>query len=482
MRAGALALILSVTTGCLTATAPDPGVQVDVPQGLDALKFAEPILLGTFNGASEVNVAVSPSGTIYVASINPIGLWRSDDGGKSYTWIGKPRPCRGVVPDCPVGGRDPGLVGPNDGDLAVTPDGRVHWAGLNASAPPSVPYQVSADRGMNWSAPVDVAFGNDTDREWIYSRPSDGALFVSWRDFGPNVPPLVPNPGLPVNPPQPPVDPRPQEEAPTGILMRASYDGGATWGPTRFVANDTRQGGVVPDPNGGALYIARDELGKMRVHRSFDDGLTWEGVEAASVGPERGHIFPIVSVDLAGNVYLVFAADVAKPTAAPDAPFVGETDRGFEHPNVWMAVSKDKGATWSKPLKLNAEGTTALFPTIAAGADGRVVAAWYENVMGTSLNEVGEWWATAAVSLEATATTPTFKAVKVGSEPMHVGNLCTAGTQCSVTQGDRTLADFFEVAIHPAGYAVIAHPKDADVKRALVSVVASRMDGGPSLL
>ncbi|MGQ0535071.1 MAG: sialidase family protein [Methanobacteriota archaeon] len=468
----ALSVISVALAGCI-GPADDAGDVGDASTGvlpttpiptLVPPSFLEPVLLGTFRGTvnagAEPSIATAPDGTVYV--VTPLNLWRSTDGGSTFEWLGTPRACAGTVPECPYAGRDSGLRGGGDGDIAVGPDMRVHWAGLNAQGA-SVPYQVSTDLGDTWSEPFDIADGNTSDREWIHIRPSDGAVFVTWRDFG-----AAQDGGL--------LSDGPSESM---VAVRASHDGGATWGPIVKAADDTRQGGAVADPRGGNLYLPRDESGAIKVARSTDDGLTWTSVDAAGVGGERGHIFPVAAVDEAGTVYLVFAAAAAAPTPLPDLLF--ETDRSLERPSVYLVVSRDGGSNWSEPRRLNADGTTAIFPWIAAGEAGRIVVVWYENVRGTSLQEAGEWWVTAAISVDASANEPEFAAAPVGDRPAHVGPICTSGAACQFSAGDRTLLDFFEVAIHPEGYPVIAYAADADARRATIDVYATRMMEGTLL-
>ncbi|MGH2670219.1 MAG: sialidase family protein, partial [bacterium] len=333
----------------------------------------------------------------------------------------------------------------------VSPGGRVHWAGL-AAGDDAVPYQYSDDRGETWSDVYDIAEDNGADREWINVRPSDGAIFVTWRDFG---------------------------DSESRVAVRVSKDNGMTWSPAVKAADDTRQGGAVPDPNGGAVYLPYDLDGVIKVARSFDDGASWDSVDVTTTVGQRGHIFPVAAVDGGGIVYVVYARDEEAPTPAPDLVF--ETDRGLEHPDVYLQVSTDKGATWSAPLKLNGDGTTAVFPWIAAGDRGRVVVAWYENPLGTPPH-VGQWFTTAAISVDADSDGPRFATTRVSEEPAHTGQFCTSGGACVLTGQDRTMLDFFEVAIHPDGYPVLTWAADSDVRRATISVYASKMTEGSRLL
>lgn len=467
-RLAILTLVVALAAaGCVkTADTQEPAEAASVSlaerPALVAPEWLAQIELGTVAGGAEPSIAVAPDGAVYVTT--PLALWRSDDGGATYEWLGSPYCATPVVgslpvdpPACPIEERDAGMQGGGDADLAITPDGRLHWLGLVAQDAP-IPYQFSDDRGATWSDVEDLADGNSSDREWIHVRQEDGAIFATWRDFGN------------------------EQSAESGIQFRASFDNGATWTPGVKAEDDNRMGGAVPDPRASsrALYLPSDDSGTIRVARSLDDGATWESIEAAKFGNVRGHIFPVAAVDAAGTVYVVFAMDEEKVTPVPNV--VGETDRSLQHPNVYLIVSKDQGATWTEPLRLNPEGTTAIFPWIAAGAPGRVVVAWYENADGTSLQEIGHWWTASAVSVTADQDAPAFEHAIVSTTEARVGTVCSNGGACGATAGDRSLLDFFEVAIGLDGLPVITWAGDADLPRAAIRVFASKVTAGTPLV
>jgi hypothetical protein len=75
------------------------------------------------------------------------------------------------------------------------------------------------------------------------------------------------------------------------------------------------------------------------------------------------------------------------------------------------------------------------------------------------------------VITNAASATPTIRQVKATPHPMHYGTICLAGTGCIASQGNRNLADFFEVGIDPkTGGIVIAYD---DTSNELVQHVAS---------
>ncbi len=447
----ALALLASAAalSGCLNSgtsdTAEDDGigddtlprVRLDPPT---AFSFAAPQVLGTVTSGAEPSIAAAADGTLYVTT--PLALWRSDDGGTSWQGIGTPSCVAGGLPVCPVedAPAPETLRGGGDADLWVAPDGRVHWLGL-FDGDNAIPYQVSEDRGETWSDVVDLAGEDDGDREWITGR-ADGTLFAAWRNF--------------------------PAEGDAKIRVSRSWDGGATWEGPFDVADDTRQGGVAVDPSSDALALAYDMNGPLWVAHSFDNGTTWESVQVTD-GPRLGHVFPVAAFDTNGTLYVIDARDM---TADPVADAGG---RPYEHPNLYLWASHDKGLTFTGPTQVNPPGTTAWFPWIAAGGPGRIALTWYQNDEGYPRGVGGDVYAMAAVSLDADYPEPRFAVARMGPEPVHTGPECRETPQCT-----RSLLDFFEVAIDPQGRVVSAWAQDTwPVPR--IDVAATVMADGPDL-
>lgn len=420
-----------------------PRVRLDPPA---ALAFATPVSLGMLGGGAEPSVAAGPDGTMYVTT--PLALWRSTDKGATWSWLGTPT-CPANLPQCPLVGSQasPGIRGGGDADLYVGPDNRVHWLGL-ADGNNAIPYQSSSDRGASWGTVLDLADNSTADREWITGR-TNGTLFAAWRDY----------------PPTGKGDPM--------IVMRASYDGGSTWTKRSEIAKDTRQGGIAVDPTSNALALAYDQNGPVQVARSVDDGKTWTSTQVVS-DPVLGHVFPVLAYDLNGTLYLIYSHD---PKGDPLPADPAGSGRPFEHPNVYMAVSHDKGVTWTKPVQVNKAGTTAWFPWVAAGAAGRVVVTWYQSDMGLPRQAGGQVYVMAAVSLDADFPSPRFTVQRADPNPVHTGPECRENPGVCT----RSLLDFFEVAIHPDGFPFLAYATDTyPVTRDVVKTV--RLQSGVDLL
>jgi hypothetical protein len=260
------------------------------------------------------------------------------------------------------------------------------------------------------------------------------------------------------------------------IIVASSADRGLTWSNLSRVSEDGRQGPLAADATSPWIYLPHTANGEVLIARSNDTATTWEDVPVAPVNG-RPFIFPIAAVDAAGTLYVVWSADENQPPV--DEP----VNRAVSIPTVYLATSNDHGDTWSAPLALSTPGVPALFPWIAAGDAGRVVIAWYEGAAPIPSNRLpNAFHVMAAVSVTADTDAPVFETVQVSRDYHHIGAFCTEGLACSLSGGDRSMLDFFEVRILPDGSAVLAYAADGDARMASVKVFATRMTTGTPLI
>jgi hypothetical protein len=231
--------------------------------------------------------------------------------------------------------------------------------------------------------------------------------------------------------------------------------------------------------------------------KSTDGGLTWIDTKVYGVDPaskrELNMLFPVVDVDQAGNVYVVWAD-------------------GFK---VEYAVSTDHGATFSQPYQVNHDnkglvpvtgveapdpGKADLFPWLAAGANGMLDVVWYHGSGGAPTSNIAyrdpgdknTAWTVAfaqlgsATHLSGGAAAPTELTYSEAVTPViHKGDICQNGTFCSLvpiggtpfSDGDRSLLDFFEVAIDADGRANIALADNVDSPGSLISAYTRQTSG-----
>ncbi|MES2154824.1 MAG: sialidase family protein [bacterium] len=405
----------AVQTTTTSTTTTTTAVETGRPT-LGTLQAAPEVLVGSPGGGAEPNIAVAPDGTLYIST--PLAFWRSDDGGKTWT--------AAAAKDAQGGG---------DGDIAVDGAGTLYWLGLFGAAGP-VPFQASSDRGETFPKAFDVSEKTGADREWIDATP-DGHIYTTWRGSA---------------------------GGKGALEFRASTDGGATWQPKSVVGPDGDEGPVTHDPVSGLLYIADVDQAEtagvapavVHVYASADEGKSWTGADVATL-PRTSPVepnayasdFPVVAVDGNGTAYLVYSAD-ATGLPAGQAPPEEAARYG-----TYLAVSHDQGKTWSTPQLISDPLKDARFPWVAAGAAGRIAVVWYESVVGVPGEALpDEWNVKLWESVTADQVSPVSATVTLTQTPNHVGSVCTSGTGCLAA--DRSLLDFFEVAIAPNGQPVVA--------------------------
>ncbi len=161
------------------------------------------------------------------------------------------------------------------------------------------------------------------------------------------------------------------------------------------------------------------------VTASKDMGLTWTPhlVFSGTVNVALNNVFPSLAVDpLSGTLY------------------AGWSDAH----NVFISKSTDQGQTWTAPIIVNSSpANTAVFPWISAR--GAVVDYTYYGTTASSKDDPSAVWNVyMAQSKDGGAT---FSQSLVSAHPNHVGVICTHGTACP--SGTRNLLDLFQNAIDP---------------------------------
>ena len=170
-----------------------------------------------------------------------------------------------------------------------------------------------------------------------------------------------------------------------------SLDGGKTWTRTRNVASVTTESGVGVTAPDGTIYFDYPEfltfepdrilnrtypfqpanLCRAMIAVSEDFGDTWRQASVpgshscnSNTGQQR------VAVDAAGTVYAVWTDD--------------------HDSQVRLAVSRDKGRTWSTPINVTPPGTTFnnSFANVIAGRPGHIVI----STMNTTAAKNPRWW------------------------------------------------------------------------------------------
>ena len=186
-----------------------------------------------------------------------------------------------------------------------------------------------------------------------------------------------------------------------------------------------------------------------------------------------GDLFPVVAADAAGNVY---------------AAWVDSNDN-----NVYYTASTDGGEHWLAPQQVSGgDAYSNVMPWVQGGSAGRLVVAWYgspsnldSDFMPSWYNNrqaatAFKWYGYASLITNATSTSPTFAQTKFTDQPMNYGQICTGGIGCTISNGDRTMADFFAVFLDPADGAMRIVYNDVTSQHHGAHVFEARQVAGPS--
>jgi hypothetical protein len=358
-------------------------------------------------------------GNYYVAAIQGvpggIDVWKSTDSGNSFTYLGQPD---GLQIGSALGADGVGLGG-GDEDIAVSPSGVVYanslWLG-------SATQSTSFTGGGTW---VSNPFSSDlplVDRQWIAPH-GNSELYLTTKQLGADLNGTV------------------------SLFVAKSFDNGITFPQIALVTTPEAgvqpgdQGNITVDQNNGNVYtIFIDSNGNIVwLARSTDGGKTWilKQVFAAPAGTNLANIFPVVAVDTASNVFVVFCNGT----------------------NVFLTASTDQGASWTTPVRVNngAASKTAMGPWITAGAPGHVNIAFWGTSAGDANSTTASWQVFNAQSRNATDAIPTITQV-AATGVIHVGPICNQGLACAA--GTRNLAEYFAPDVGLNGEALIIYSDD----------------------
>lgn len=402
---------------------------------------------GCSNIASEPAIRADGAGRFFGSSENGLGsgtvAFRSTDNGLHYATLASPN---GVSQTNKTGF----APGGGDTDLATAPDlnpatgnYNVYVASLSLA---NIDISVSTDGGRTWTLNPITTPETADDREWIAADGSFGFCF-SYHD------------------------------APQGITVGCGKTVGAS-GVTQplqyasaldanhaFQISENEIGNLAIDPSSHVVYQAYSAIttatetacapqlgvvaGTCNYHGvymavSTDGGLTFTD-HPVYINPDPtvgyGHQFVNVSVDNAGNVYVVYTDD---------------------H-HVYYSFSTDHGQTWSGPSLITSSTGTQIFPWSTAGDAGKLDVVYYQTPYYDGVNTPDNYPGSAAWTVgfaqNLNALSPgSGWSLQTASPINHYGGVCESGVTCT---GNRDLFDDFGVAASPTtGLASIIYSDD----------------------
>lgn len=250
----------------------------------------------------------------------------------------------------------------------------------------------------------------------------------------------------------------------TGLQSTSKYyinrsdDAGLTYGPANLAAlagNTT--GNIDVDQKSGTVYFCHQGDGtegskevRVAIGHPLSPALppvTWTTAVAAKGNNSIATLFPVCKVASDGTVYVAYS------------------DGGSA---IFIAHSADQGKTWSAPVRVSdmPAGSAALMPWMETGErPGSLGIVWYgsdvtQSEGGASGNtQASNWKVYFASTLNATSSSPTILQTVASDHFNHGADISLAGFV--VGGPNRNLADYFQVAIDPLGFAFIAYTDDS---------------------
>ena len=425
--------------------------------------FTEKVSPDAETNATEPSVAVDRSdGTIYVAwQASGTHVARSDNGGRSFVQIpiadpfgrdmgdvhvrvGGPTPCATATATCLPGAHRVYVTSLERLPLIL----QTHLARTD-------------DRGAHWTV-NQIAATNPSfiDRPWLAVYPSKlsamgDQVYISYHDF-----------------------------SASQINVAASNDGGTTFGPSVDVlatngiafANsfcNTVPSDIEVDPETGEVYvqwITADPVQNVGMGCNITQIQNFHQVWIAHSLPATGAgILTVTSWDAhkvfdgpantnTDDIFAALAVDDSGQSGVPGNVYSVFADNlnGLTVFDIWFSHSSNKGRSWSAPVKVNRDGGTHFFPWVAAGSTGRVDFIWLNSPDYTPTDAaLSPWSVTFAQTTNGTDAAPKFNQTSASSGVMHVGGICTNGIFCTITSGNRDLADSISIAIDRGGSAAL---------------------------
>jgi hypothetical protein len=453
--------LIAVTGVVGTLAALSPVLTSASASASGAPTFTAPLQLKGYAGG-EPSLALDPSNSknVYVtapqgiptganlvlggSTTSGVGFWASHDGGKTF----------------PIAKNIGSAVGGGDSDVEVGSDGTVYVADLEAAG---ASICTSTDHGRTFTSGNAAKSGDDckdvttnqqgpeNDRQWLnVGKGQPDAVYLTYHDFAGGFP-----------------------------IIERSDDHGATFAPCGTILDPAGPAFAQYSPTNGTLVAkpAIDYSGRMFVEvtepplnsppigaslnslfiavapKGCPTGTTFKNYKIYSdPGADLGKIFNSVTVDRAGNVYVIAA---------------GKTKANQTTTNVWMFVSHDHGVHWSAPIRVNSTSLKAnVMPAVVGGLKGNEVAVgWFGTANSGDPNyQKNQWRYYVATSFDGGRH---FAQTTVTRSPIHYGDICTQGLFCTTVNdvtgapSNRNLADFDMIAVDPhTGQLIVAFPGD----------------------
>jgi len=367
-----------------------------------------------------------------VSSRTMIGtLWRTTNGGDSYRQIVDLTCAERQVPNCLTGG------GGDTVNRVNNYDGTVNFGDQESLAQEA--YASSVDHGDSFPAarqtPVTSTF-TGVDRQWISTVDAPGIMSNGFELEA------VYSYHIPV----------------AGELVAAVDTSGIVHPAVPVIPSVTQSGPSRIDTQPGSH-------GSGWFYQSYRDG---NGFEVASapltqvqsptaynvghVSSDTAQVFTWIALDRQGNLYATWVAQ--------DGQLYYSFSRITDPANDPTATPPGIPAShWSPKLKVNLPSLgSTVFPEVVAGDPGHIAIAYMGTPDWTGVSDgapqdtnPARWNHYVAMSTDALDSNPVFQTGLASHRIAHLGSICTSGTTCVASQGDRSLLDMNDITMDADG-------------------------------
>lgn len=226
-----------------------------------------------------------------------------------------------------------------------------------------------------------------------------------------------------------------------------------------------------------------------------------------SVFPSTETLFPVVQMDSARNLYVMWSAGdgTTDPTVAPDS----HDFHIYYAYSLCSPTDNCEHTVWSSPIQVDTgdpvNDATSTFGWMAAGDPGKLGFIYLGTAARehpSNINAKKTWHPFISVTTTGLSASPAFEQSQVGIGPTHIGDICLHGTTCLAPgnpatggnagdpPGNRNLADFISADIGSDGALQVTYANDANqistspttIVRGLPLTMYARQIGGPRLV
>ncbi len=457
-------------------------------QATSTLSFGHQVIIDHQRSGFEPDLVVDSKGKIYSSVPNGSSqgesfVWQSVDRGDSFQ----------LVPGNVAFGKPASCLGGGDTELAKDSGDNLYLSDLQNLT--NLSNSVSTDGGMTFKASCTAAPNTPVDRMWFASHGKLGDPdFAIYEEYDAVLSGADPN--SPIS---------------NQLVETVSHDGVnftpvinahpspacLGGGVVNCVTNEeslpgnqvvTKKGDIViahGGQDGRSVYVSVGTPTTTGTGQAAVTTATWQDVRVnGDICPDKNSSapgtcgsanFPTIAQDTAGNLYLVNSAQLLSGGKAK-GPY-----------QVYVNVSRDGGRHWGRSVQISHGGSNA-FPWITAGSSGRVGVAWYHANEESEKNDYSfdglahaSFDVQVAQSINALAGKPSYDVVTATEHPMKYGPICTAGTACAATMGDRSLGDYLNIGIDQDGALTVVYVDDTSSSYTVGPTGAIAENGPPVL-